>query len=109
MMLKGSNAMRRLIQYGMFLLCLIAAQAFAQNEQTGTIEALDQDNGYVTISGTRYGFSDGVTRVYIDDRLIGPEKMDVGMVARFTLNANGILVRVELIGPSAMLRMLEQN
>lgn len=101
--------MRRLIQYGMLLLCLITVQAIAQNEQTGTIEVLDQDNGYVTISGTRFGFSDSVTQVFIEDRLVGNEKMDVGMVARFTLDANGILMRVDLIGPSAMLRMLEQN
>lgn len=101
--------MRRLIQYWMLLLCLITTQAFAQNEQTGTIEMLDQDNGYVTISGTRFGYSDSVTQVYIEDRLVGTEKMDVGMVARFTLDANGVLLRVELIGPSAMLRLLEQN
>ena len=101
--------MRRFIQHGIFLLCLMAGQAFAQNEQTGTIEILDQDNGSVTISGSRFGFSDSVTQVYLEDRLIGPEKMDVGMVVRFTVNASGILARVELIGPSAMLRMLEQN
>lgn len=101
--------MRRFIHYGMLLLCLLAAQAFAQNEQTGTIEALDQDNGFVTISGTKFGFSDSVTQVYLADSLIGPQKMDVGMVVRYTLDANRTLLRVELIGPSAMLRMLEQN
>lgn len=101
--------MRRFIQYGMLLLCLLAAQAFAQNEQTGTIEALDQDNGFVTISGTKFGFSDSVTQVYLGDSLIGPQKMDVGMVVRYTIDANRTLLRVELIGPSAMLRMLEQN
>jgi hypothetical protein len=101
--------MRRFIHYGMFLLFVMAAQAFAQNEQTGTIEGLDQDNGFVTISGTRFGFSDSVTQVYLEDRVVGSQKLDVGMVVRFTLNASGTLVRIELIGPSAMLRVLEQN
>tara|TARA_R100001377_G_C3193077_1_gene111423 strand:- start:1399 stop:1704 length:306 start_codon:yes stop_codon:yes gene_type:complete len=101
--------MRRLINLGMLLLCLVAAQAFAQNVQTGTIEGLDQDNGYVTISGTRFGFSDRVTQVYLEDRLVGPEKMDVGMVVRFTLDASGTLLRVEIIGPNAMLRVLQEN
>ena len=101
--------MRRILYYGLFFFCLIAAQAFAQNEQTGTIEGLDQDNGFVTISGTKFGFSDSVTRVYLENELIGAETMDVGMVVRFTLNENGTLLRVELIGPSAMLRVLEQN
>lgn len=101
--------MRRFLHHGLLFLCLMAAQVFAQNEQTGSIEGLDQDNGYVTISGTRYGFSDRVTQVYLKDRLIGPENMDVGMVVRFTLDANGTLARVELIGPDAMLRVLEQN
>ena len=101
--------MRRFIYYGVLVLCMLATQAFAQNEQTGTIEGLDQDNGFVTISGTRFGFSDSVTQVFLDDRRIGPEKMDIGMVVRFTLNASATLVRVELIGPSAMLRALEQS
>lgn len=101
--------MRRFIQYGIFLLYLTAVQAFAQSEQTGTIEVLDQDNGFVIISGTRFGFSDSVTQVYLEDRLIGPEKMDIGMVVRYTVNANGTLMRVELIGPSAMLEMLKMS
>jgi len=101
--------MRCFFHYGLLLLCLMAAQGFAQNEQTGTIEALDQDNGFVTISGGRFGFSDNVTQVYLEDRIIGPQKMDVGMVVRFTVNASGTLVRVELIGPNAMLQVLEQN
>ena len=101
--------MRRFMHYGMLFLCLVTAQVFAQSEQTGSIEGLDQDNGYVTISGARYGFSDRVTQVYLKDQLIGAEKMDIGMVVRFTLDASGTLVRVELIGPDAMLRVLEQN
>lgn len=101
--------MRRIVYLGMLWLCLITAQAFAQNEQTGTVEGLDQDNGYVTISGTKFGFSDRVTQIYLEDRRIGPEKLDIGMVVRFTLNESGTLLRVELIGPSAMLRVLEQN
>lgn len=101
--------MRRFLYYGVLLLSLMATQVFAQNEQTGTIEGLDQDNGSVTISGTEFGFSDSVTQVYLQDRLIGPEKMDIGMVVRFTLDAQGTLVRVELIGPNAILRVLQQN
>lgn len=101
--------MRSLLQYVVVLVCLAATQTFAQDEQTGTIESLDQDNGYVTISGTRLGFSDSVTEVYLEDRQVGPEKMDIGMVVRYTLNASGTLVRVELIGPNAMLRALDQN
>lgn len=101
--------MRRVIQYLAFTICFFATQAFAQSEQTGTIEALDQDNGYLTISGTRLGFSDNVTQVFIEDRSIGAEKMDIGMVVRYTLNESGVLLRVEIIGPSEMLRMLEQN
>jgi hypothetical protein len=96
------------------LMCILLGCLFmpwsisiAQGQQTGTIEALAQDDGSITISGQRVGFADGVTEVYIGDRLIGAHNIDVGMVVRYTLDASGVLLRVELLGPNDKLNEID--
>ncbi len=101
--------MRRLFQFGLFGLWLVLTQALAQEAQLGTIEQLDQDNGFVTVSGKRLGFSDQTTQVFLEDRQIGAQKLDIGMVVRYTLDENNVLLHVEIIGPNAMLMELQQN
>ncbi len=96
--------------WALCLLLFVLVQAvMAQEERTGTIENLDQDNGFVSISGQRHGFSDRVTLVFIGDRQVGAQTLDVGMVVRYTLNGEGTLLRIEIIGPNDMLQLLEQN
>jgi hypothetical protein len=90
------------------LLCC-GASGQAQEVLMGTIEKLDQDNGSLTISGKALPFSDAITEVYLEDRLISPAKIDLGMVVRYTLDASGTLLRIELIGPSDKLMELQRN
>jgi len=101
---------------GGLCLVMVCSALFAQvpsapqtQGQTGTVEGLDQDNGALTISGQRLPFSDAVTQVYLDGRRIGAEKIDLGMVVRYTLDAAGTLLRVELIGPNDKLMELQNH
>ncbi len=91
------------------LMSLSVQEAFSQDVQIGTIERLDQDNGSIVISGRALPYSDQVTEVFLNDHKIGSHKIDVGMVVRYTLNTSGQLLRIELIGPSEMIRELETN
>jgi len=95
------------------ILCLVLAFSggalHAQEVLIGTVEKLDQDNGSLTISGQVLPFSDSVTEVYLEGNLIGAEKIDLGMVVRYTLDPSGTLLRVELIGPSDKLMELQQH
>jgi hypothetical protein len=81
--------------------------SMAQGQQTGTIEVLAQDDGSIIISGQQVVFTDGVTEVYIGDRLIGAHNIDVGMVVRYTLDSSGVLLRVELLGPNDKLSEID--
>lgn len=101
--------MRRLILGVCVMFALNTGQAQPPQVQTGTVEMLDQDNGSLTISGRRLPFSDAVTEVYLEGNRIGAEKIDLGMVVRYTLDASGTLLRVELIGPSDKLMELQQH
>ncbi len=98
---------------GLFLLCLwlqsLAALAVAQEIHQGTIENLDQDNGFLTISGQVLPFSDAVTQVFLEERQIPASRIDLGMVVRYTLDASGTLLRIELIGPHDKLMELQQH
>jgi len=97
------------ILLSLFLIASLTHWAVAQNEQTGTVEALNQDNGFITISGRRLPFSDEVTKVILSGRGVGAQAIDVGMVVRYTTNGSGVLLQVEIIGPSEKLREIESN
>ena len=101
--------MRTMLRILCVMLACCGAPALAQDMQTGTIENLDQDNGSLTISGQVLPFSDAVTEIYLDGKLISAGKIDLGMVVRYTLDASGTLLRVELIGPSDKLMELQRN
>ena len=101
--------MRRAIRILCVMLLCSGASGQAQEVLMGTIEKLDQDNGSLTISGRVLPFSDAITEVYLEDRLISPGKIDLGMVVRYTLDASGTLLRIELIGPSDKLTELQRN
>ncbi len=101
--------LNRTLHVALLLLFFYCQSALTQEVLTGTIEHLDQDNGFVTISGQRHGFSDQATQVFIADSQVGAQTLDVGMVVRYTLNASGTLLRVEIIGPDEKLQFLRQN
>ncbi|MDT8427360.1 MAG: hypothetical protein RQ757_01180 [Pseudomonadales bacterium] len=91
---------------------LQSVQAQTQNQTealTGIIEKLDQDYGSITVSGRVLGYSETVTRIYIGQRRVGAQALDTGMVVRYVLDAQGTLLRMELLGPAEKLQMLERH
>jgi len=102
--------MMRILIVGLVLLLAcggLAAQT--PGVQMGTVEKLDQDNGSLTISGRVFPYSDAITEVFLEGQRIGAEKIDLGMVVRYTLDTAGTLLRVELIGPNDKLMELQQH
>jgi len=87
----------------------LATVVLAQGGQTGTIEQLDQDNGAITISGRILKFSESTTEIYLGERRLSPVSIDQGMVVRYTLDEKGVLLRIDLLGPSDMLKALDDH
>lgn len=77
--------------------------------QTGTIESLQQDAGFIVVSGQRYRVSNGSTRVYLGQREMRLHDLDNGMVIAYATNGAGVLLRVDLLGPADLIRALEQS
>lgn len=68
--------------------------------QVGTIQTLDQGAGLVVISGQRYGYDDQVLSVYYDGDEVDSIILDLGLVVRFMVNADQVVVQMELLGPN---------
>lgn len=68
--------------------------------QVGTIQTLDQGAGLVVISGQRYGYDDQVLSVYYDGNEVDSVILDQGLVVRFMVNAEQVVIQMELLGPN---------
>ena len=86
-----------------------AAQGVLTSAQTGTIQLEAQDDGYITISGQNYGYDNQITQVTLNGEEIGGDALDEGLVVRYTLNGDGRLTRIEILGPMNMIRALEES
>lgn len=68
--------------------------------QVGTIQTLDQGAGLVVISGQRYGYDDQVLSVFYDGDEVDSIILDQGLVVRFIVNAEQVVIQMELLGPN---------
>lgn len=107
----------RLIGIGLLLLTFgfasySSAQAVFDDDaqvQAGTIEKTREDDGYISISGSDYGFDEEVTRVYLDQEQIGVEVLAAGLIVRYTLDQNNTLELIEIIGPEDIVASIGRN
>jgi hypothetical protein len=75
----------------------------------GTVDGKAEDDGYITISGTNYGFDSEITEVYLRNNLVRSGVINEGMSVRFSLNAQGTMIRIDILGPFNQIRLLDQN
>ena len=104
----------RQVRLGLFGLALLfGATAYAQDvlsgAQTGTLQLMRQDDGYITISGRNYNFDNEVSKVFLGGDEVDSATLDEGMVVRYTLNRQGVLLRIEIIGPASKINAIEDN
>lgn len=90
-------------------LCALAGMAFAAEESTiGTLESVNQDQGYLVISGRELDWSEETTEVYLGERRMDPRDLLPGMVVRYRVSSGGTLQRLDILGPDDIVRQLEQ-
>ena len=102
--------LRVLLVLAVFTVPLAAqAQNILTAPQTGTLQLMRQDDGFIVVSGRRYDFDNEVTEIYFNNEPVGPEILDEGLVIRFTINGAGLLMRIEVLGVVDKTEILEQN
>jgi hypothetical protein len=99
----------------LFLLAVLASVGssnlhaqVASQVLVGTVDALAQDDGFITISGSNYNYSEE-TEVYLRGELVDSVTIQEGLSVRFSIDAQGNLLRIDILGPQSMLRLLDQN
>lgn len=77
--------------------------------QSGTIEKTREDDGYITISGWDYGFSNELTKVSYKGDEVGVEVLAAGFIVRYTLDSNNMLLTIEITGPQAAIASFNKS
>jgi hypothetical protein len=85
------------------------AQAVLSGSQTGTIQDMQRSDGFFTISNRNYGFDEELTRVFYDGEEVGPDFLNEDIVVRFVVNRDGLMIRIEVLGPIERIQALEES
>ena len=88
---------------------VVSAQGVLSGSRTGTIEGLHQSDDYLTISGRNYGFHNDVTVVFYDGEQVETNFLNEGLVVRFVVNRDGVLTRIEVLGPLNLIEALVES
>ena len=87
----------------------VSAQGVLSASQTGVIQDLvGEGPGQLVISGTLYNYSTDVTEFSLRGETVSDGDLELGMVVRFTLR-DGILERVEIIGPNNLIQDFDSH
>ena len=76
---------------------------------SGTIEAIDQEAGYVVINGVTVPYDEGGVTVRYRERQVRTTFLVPGLVVRYRLNQNGTIGEIVLMGPRSMLEQIDQH
>ena len=74
--------------------------------QIGVVELQELEVYFLTISGRRYGFDYGLSKVFLAGEEVGAAVLDEGMVVRFSLDSQSTLLKIEILGPFEKIRFL---
>lgn len=82
----------------------------AEQSFIGTIQDLPpSEDNFVIISGRQWVLNTGDTQVFLNGRRIDESFISVGMVVRCTVDARGVIQRMEILGPVDKVRELTNN
>ena len=97
-----------MLTVALLLLCMAAsAQRVTSAAQVGTVQVQDSEGGKITISGRIYGYDYELIKIFLDGEEVEPPILNVGMIVRYTLNASGTVIRLEIIGPADKIENLK--
>jgi hypothetical protein len=70
---------------------------------------MHQSDDYLTISGRDYGFHNDITLVFYDGEEVPTNFLNEGLVVRFVVNRDGVLARIEVLGPLNLIEALVES
>lgn len=94
------------------MLLLWAATSTAQQVvgiQTGTIEAINQEAGYIVINGVSIPYDEGSVSVSYREQPVRTTFLAPGLIISYRVNQNGTIGAINLIGPRNVLEQINQH
>jgi len=88
---------------------VLSAQGVLSGARTGTIEEINQTDYYLTISGRNYDYDHSITQVFYAGNEERLHFLNEGLVVRFVVNRDGVLTRIEVLGPVGLIQALEES
>lgn len=90
--------------------CLLPGAVTAQVEsRLGTIDAVMQDDGYIVIDDNTFDLKGGEVSVSYRGREVRLSFLSPGITIRYTTDSDGVITRIELIGPANVLEQLDSQ
>ena len=110
------NSSSNLLAGILLVVAMMTAQGAAAQQsnvlrpaQTGSIQQLRQDDGYLVISGARYGYDAEIVQVTLGGEPVDAAFLSEGLVVRFVTDREGNLVSMEMLGPIDKIREFQEN
>lgn len=109
------------LRKGLLLLVLAFSSAsFAQSvlsdspsllsgSKTGKLEEIHESDNFMTISGRNYDFHNDTIEVYYEGKRVRTHFLNEGLVLRFVLDKDGVLAKIEILGPVDLIVALEES
>ena len=109
------------LRKGLLLLVLAFSSAsFAQSvlsdspsllsgSKTGKLEEIHESDNFMTISGRNYDFHNDTIEVYYEGKRVRTHFLNEGLVLRFVLDTDGVLAKIEILGPVDLIVALEES
>lgn len=92
----------------LFLAITSSAQQFV-GVRTGTIEAINQEEGYIVISGVSVPYDEGSVSVSYREQPVRTTFLAPGLIISYRVNQNGTIGEINLIGPRSVLEQINQH
>lgn len=94
------------------MVLLVAATSTAQQVvgiRTGTIEAINQEAGYIVISGVSVPYDEGSVSVTYREQPVRTTFLAPGLIVSYRVNQDGTIGAINLIGPRNRLEQINQH
>ncbi|MEX0619819.1 MAG: hypothetical protein WDZ76_10925 [Pseudohongiellaceae bacterium] len=105
--------MHKMIVRRALTLLVVGLLSFALQAQQiarrGSIESINQDAGFIVVSGIRLPYSEGSVRVRYQGRDIRTTFLAPGLLITYRLNPDGTIGDIILLGPLDRLEQIDRH
>lgn len=102
--------MKKFVVLMIVFLSMTVGQLAAQGpSQTGTIDDINQDEGYIVIDGDTFSYDDGEVSIVYRNEQVPTTVLGAGLRISYRLGQRGNVVEIVLLGPMSRLEQIHNH